>query len=210
MWIWVVNLILLFVIELVVLVFVIPKEYLINIVNIERNEMIVWFASERTAHMIAETQATFQSLIVDSGFKQTIIDMFYIDPTHDYQNNGLNKFASSSQATWANERVDSLWIVIEAIILRWDLFLICLGLSLLFLIPTIVDGLCSWQKLRSSDENASINFYNVAEKSLYVLLILPIYGFFAPFPITPPAIIMWALFCAFCIWIMTANLQHRI
>ena len=179
-------------------------------VNIEREKILHWFANDRTTQMISESEQTFDNLIVHSGLKQEIIDMFYVDATKLTQNQGINNFIQSDEASWGNERIESLWIVLHAVFLRWDLFLICMGLSLLFIIPTVVDGLCNWQKLRSSDENASINIYNVSEKTLYILSILPIYGLFAPIPITPVAIILWALVCSFCIWLMISNLQHRI
>lgn len=210
MWIWILNLTLLFIFEVVFLTLFVPKDYLIEIVKIERAQILHWFAGDRTSQMIYESQDTFQRLIIDSGFKQGLLDIFFVDSTKLTQNRGMNNFIQSPEASWGNERLDSLWIVLHAVFLRWDLFVICMGLSLLFVIPTVVDGLCNWQKLRSSDENASINIYNVSEKTLYLLALLPIFGLFAPFPITPVAIILWALVCSFCIWLMISNLQHRI
>lgn len=210
MWIWVLNLTLLFIFEVVLIALIIPKEYLLNMVQAERQQILHWFAPERTSQMISDANASFQNLIVDTGLQQGIIDTFYVNAQQLTNNRGIDKFVQSPEASWGNERIESLWIVLHAVFIRWDLFIVCMTLSLLFLIPTLVDGLCNWQKLRSSDDNASINIYNVAEKTLYVLAILPVYGLFAPVPITPQAIIIWALFCAFCIWLMTSNLQHRI
>lgn len=210
MWLWILNLTLLFLFEIVLLAMIIPRDYLITMVNTERQHILHWFAPERTAQMLSDAQDSFQRLIVDSGFQQGFIDTFYIDAGDLNRNDGINTFVQQQEVSWSNERIDSFWIILQAVFLRWDLFVICITLSLLFIIPTIVDGLMNWQKLRSSDENASINIYNVAEKALYLLAILPVYGIFAPFPITPPVIILWALVIAFCIWLMASNLQHRI
>lgn len=210
MWIWILYLTLAFILEVVLMALVISPAYLVTLINVERKQVLVWFGEEKTQQMLLSARQSFETHVENTGLKDTIIDMFYIDSNRLRSDLGISDVVHYHEIGYLNQRIDSLWLILEAVFLRIDLFLICLGLSLVFLIPTIVDGLCVWQKQRSSDENASINIYNVAEKTLYFLAILPVYGLFAPFPITPAAIMIWAFIIALCAWFMISNLQHRI
>ena len=89
---------------------------------------------------------------------------FYTDQSLERDNAAFSWVNDEKLFASVNERLEAVFYLFEAMMFRFDTFLICLLLSLLVLIPTVIDGLCRWQILRSSDNNASINIYNVSER----------------------------------------------
>lgn len=200
----------LLVFEFAAIVFFLPKELVLSLITEERIASARWFGETKTLEMMQSAKENFDLLIVDSGFRQMVYDTFYTDQRLDRGNKALNWVNDEKFFGAVNDRLDALFHLIEAMFFRFDMFLICLLLSLLILIPTIIDGLCRWQIARSSDTNASINVYNVSERFFYLLLALPVYAFFLPVPITPAAFSIWMGSLCFAIYFMASNLQHRI
>lgn len=196
--------------ELAAIIFFLPKSLVISMITEETASSVRWFGEEKTQSMIASSEERYQRIFVDSGFKEVVYDTFYTDqriPKNDKVFSWVNDERLFSAV---NERLESLFLLFKAMMFRLDMFFICLLLSLLILVPTIIDGLCRWQISRSSDNNASINIYNVSERTFYLLLLMPIYAFFLPISLTPAAFSVWmGLFC-FSIYFMASNLQHRI
>ena len=196
--------------ELTAIIFLLPKELVVNMINEERLASVRWFGEEKTEKMIESANENYETIFVESGFKEVVYETFYTDQTLDRKNAAFNWINDEKLFSSVNERLEAVFYLLEAMMFRIDTFLICLLLSLLVLIPTVIDGLCRWQILRSSDNNASINIYNVSERFFYLLLLLPVYAFFLPVPITPAAFSIWIGLICIAIYFMASNLQHRI
>ena len=196
--------------ELTAIIFLLPKELVVNMINEERLASVRWFGEEKTEKMIESANENYETIFVESGFKEVVYETFYTDQTLDRNNAAFNWINDEKLFSSVNERLEAVFYLLEAMMFRIDTFLICLLLSLLVLIPTVIDGLCRWQILRSSDNNASINIYNVSERFFYLLLLLPVYAFFLPVPITPAAFSIWIGLICIAIYFMASNLQHRI
>lgn len=196
--------------ELTAIIFLLPKELVVNMINEERLASVRWFGEEKTEKMIESANENYETIFVESGFKEVVYETFYTDQTLDRNNAAFSWINDEKLFSSVNERLEALFYLFEAMMFRIDTFLICLLLSLLVLIPTVIDGLCRWQILRSSDNNASINIYNVSERFFYLLLLLPVYAFFLPVPITPAAFSIWIGLICIAIYFMASNLQHRI
>jgi hypothetical protein len=182
----------------------------IEIINTERLAAARWFGESKTIEMIESSRLNYERLFVDSGFKDVVYETFYTDQRLDRGNAAFNWVNDEKIFAAVNERLEALFYLLQAMLFRFDLFMICLLLSLLILVPTVIDGLCRWQISRSSDQNASINVYNVSERIFYLLLTLPIYAFFLPMAITPVAFSVWMGVLCVAIYCMASNLQHRI
>ena len=196
--------------ELVAIIFFLPKEMVISMINEERLASMRWFGEEKTKNMIESANEKYEAIFVESGFKEVVYETFYTDQSLERDNAAFSWVNDEKLFASVNERLEAVFYLFEAMMFRIDTFLICLLLSLLVLIPTVIDGLCRWQILRSSDNNASINIYNVSERFFYLLLLLPVYAFFLPVPITPAAFSIWIGFICISIYFMASNLQHRI
>lgn len=197
-------------IEFAGLVLFLPKSVVIEMINTERMASARWFGDTKTIEMIEASKANYEYLFVQSGFKEAVYDTFYTDQRLERGNKALDWVNDEKFFAAVNERLEALFYLLQAMLFRFDMFLICMTLSLLILIPTVIDGLCRWQIARSSDQNASINVYNVSERTFYLLLALPIYAFFMPVPITPVAFTLWMGMLCIAIYCMASNLQHRI
>ena len=151
--------------ELAAIIFFLPKSLVISMITEETASSVRWFGEEKTQSMIASSEERYQRIFVDSGFKEVVYDTFYTDqriPKNDKVFSWVNDERLFSAV---NERLESLFLLFKAMMFRLDMFFICLLLSLLILVPTIIDGLCRWQISRSSDHSASINIYNVSERT---------------------------------------------
>ena len=196
--------------EFTAIVFFLPKKWVLEMINEERMAAARWFGESKTLEMLESAKENYDKYIIDSGFRQVVYDTFWTDQRLEPENDVYKWINDDRLFIAVNERLDAIFYLIEAMMFRIDMFLICLLLSLLILVPTLIDGLCRWQISRNSDNNASINVYNMSESLFYLLLTLPVYAFFLPLPITPAAFTFWIGAICFAIYFMASNLQHRI
>ena len=197
-------------VEFVAIVMFLPNHIVREVINDERMAAATWFGQEKTIAMIHAAEDRYHRWIEESGLKDVVYDTFYTDQRLDRGNAAFNWVNDERLFGFVNERLDSFFKLLQAMLFRLDMFLICMLLSLLILVPTLIDGLCKWQIARSSDNNASINIYNVSERIFYSLLIIPIYAFFLPIALTPLAFSIWMGCLCFMMHLMASNLQHRI
>jgi hypothetical protein len=202
-------LIIAFFIEFLAILFIVPKSWVVAAINEERAATARWFGNERTLQMIDAAQARYNSIFVDSGFKEQVYYIFYVRQNKEAVK-GMEWATEDNVFRIVAERIDTVFLLLKAIMFRLDLIMISLVLALMVMIPTLIDGLCNWQINRNSDENTSINIYNMAEWVFYTALILPFYVILLPTALTPILFTVWMFFVCISMHTVASKLQHRI
>lgn len=203
-------LIIVFILELVAVLLLVSKETLFDVFNEDRIQISKWFGNEKSLQMAFDAKQRFEDLFVDTGISDFIYELFYTDQQVDLMNAGMNDVRDSAFISMTNERIEFVWVILESAMLRIEMILICMLISLCFIIPMVIDGLSKWQISRSGDANSSINIYGVAEKVFYSSLLFPIYIVFLPFAVSPLLMFSWTFVLGVSAWFLTSNLQHRI
>jgi|AntRauTorckE5430_2_1112549.scaffolds.fasta_scaffold03784_5 hypothetical protein len=198
------------ILTVIAITFAVPSEFLIDSFNQERRALVTWFGQDKAEAMVNISFERYQSWFVDSGLVQFVDDLFYTNQQQDMHNRSMQNVLNDDFFSSLNYRVDLLWIVVQSSLIRLEMLIICLILSLAFLLPTIVDGIARWQISRVGDQNASINFYTVAEDIFYILVLLPLFILVSPFAISPLFMFIWTAMLSLSLWFVISNLQHRI
>jgi hypothetical protein len=198
------------ILTVIAITFSVPSEFLIDSFNQERRALVTWFGQDKAEAMVNISFERYQSWFVDSGLVQFVDDLFYTNQQQDMHNRSMQNVLNDDFFSSLNYRVDLLWIVVQSSLIRLEMLIICLILSLAFLLPTIVDGIARWQISRVGDQNASINFYTVAEDIFYILVLLPLFILVSPFAISPLFMFIWTAMLSLSLWFVISNLQHRI
>jgi hypothetical protein len=198
------------ILTVIVITFAVPSDFLIDSFNEERRSLVKWFGQEKAEAMISVSFERYQAWFVDSGLVTFVDDLFYTNQQQDMHNRSMQNVLNDDFFSTLNYRVDLLWIVVQSSLIRLEMLIICLLLSLAFLLPTIVDGISRWQISRVGDQNASINFYSVSEDIFYFLLLLPLFMLVSPFALSPLFLFAWTGLLSLSLWFVISNLQHRI
>lgn len=198
------------ILTVIAITFAVPSSFLIDSFNQERRSLVTWFGQDKAEAMVNVSYERYQSWFVDSGLVKFVDELFYTNQQQDMHNRTMQNVLNDDFFSSLNYRVDLLWIVVQSSLIRLEMLIICLLLSLAFLLPTIVDGIARWQISRVGDQNASINFYTVAEDIFYVLLLLPLFILVSPFAISPLFMFIWTAMLSLSLWFVISNLQHRI
>lgn len=198
------------ILTVIAITFVVPSEFLIDSFNQERQSLVTWFGNDKAIAMVNVSFERYEAWFVDSGLVNFVDKLFYTNQQQDMHNRGMQDVLNDDLFASLNYRVDLLWVVVQSSLIRLEMLFICLLLSLAFLIPTIVDGIARWQISRGGDQNASINFYTVAEDIFYLLLLLPLFIIVAPFAVSPLYLFIWTALLSLSLWFVISNLQHRI
>jgi hypothetical protein len=198
------------IITVIVITFAVPSDFLIDSFNQERRGLVTWFGQTKAETMVNVSFDRYQSWFVDSGLVAFIDELFYTNQQQDMHNVSMQNVLNDDFFSSLNYRVDLLWIVVQSSLIRLEMLIICLLLSLAFVIPTIVDGLSRWQISRVGVDNASINFYGVAEDIFYSLVLLPMFILVSPFAISPLFMFAWTGALSLSLWVVISNLQHRV
>jgi hypothetical protein len=210
MWRFLVVSLVLLLIEIIVIVALVSPQRINATIQQEQIAFQNWFGQNKTKDMIIASNTTFDFLFVETGIAEEFNSWFYHDTSKRYRNQGIQTLNESSFFSGFYSRLEQFWLVIRFSFLRAQMIWVCLILALTFIIPAIIDGLMIRQVQRYGDENVSLNLYQFAEYTFYSCLIFPLYIMFSPITISPLYMVPYCLVLACSVWVLAANVQHRI
>lgn len=197
------------VIQLLLVVTFISPEHVRTETKKEFEIISKWFGEDKAVAMFNNANSTFRGVFVESGFVKASYDTLVPERKRDYQDASMNEIANSSFFISVKERLDAFWISVRASIMRLDLMWICILHCLIFIIPTIIDGLMKLEKQKLTEDNSVLNIFDVAIFVLSVCVIGPLIILMWPMAISPTYVGVWALIMSIAAWLTASESQQN-
>lgn len=189
--------------EIAVFTFFAPQENVVEMINKERRITAEWMGVERTTQMIERADAIYKDTFLNTGIvKGTFQIMGVDDPSKN------NMWLSTGIYDKVVERINTFWLLVKAGLMRIEVMLVYLAVSLLFLIPIVVDGFVIREIRKQGASSPSTNIYTAGKDGLYICLAIPVFFLIWPFTIYPAYMVLWTLSIGVCCWLLSAHFQH--
>ena len=197
-------------IEILLLVLFFPTESIIDSLNAERKEMVTWFGQEKTVEMIQKSESTFNAVFLETGIVHEVYEWFTHDQRVTYSNEGIHSLSQSSFFMDVEQKIHNFWLVVKSALLRFELLKYSAIISLIFIIPTIIDAIMVREANMHLPGNISANVYDLFKLISFSLFLVPIVIVLWPFAISPIYVSVWAIALAVSFWFYITNTQEKV
>ena len=182
-----------------------PYEYVERIILEEEKAIYYWYGDDVVSHNISETNQQFRRTFIASG----VVDSSYIY----FEQKEPSSFAdelTNKIYYWVTFRLDVFWRYSQNIVRRMVLLLHWLPFYVIVVGTFVVDGLARRSLKRASYGHTSTNSFNVATRTLLLLLIFPLAYVFFPAYLTPIFPTLWVMVVSIVTGFLLANIQKYI
>jgi len=186
-----------------------PKEYVIKIINEEREYAVTWFGENKTKEMLNDASDLYDLFFVDTGMVEASQKLFVKHRDRDYKK-GWQEVSDAPLWDMLVESMNKFWMVLESGLLRLQIMWVCLLVSLSFILPALSDGLVKREIRKYGEHNVSVNIYTVAMFVFNSAFMLPFILLFWPMAISPPYMTIWTIILAGSIWLLASNVQLKV
>lgn len=196
-------------IQLFVVGLLVPEDFLLRQVELERSQTAQWFGDEMAQHLVVSTNDRFERWFVDSGVIPAVHRHLVPTPEERAQEKGMDGIAETV-FPYVESRLEILWTILYQSLQRAQLMAMWAPYMLPVLLPAFWHGFAMRRVKQLSYGYAAPNRFHLAALSLaFLCTLIPAY-LMAPLAIPPSVIPLWGGAFAAAIVVLVSNLQKQL
>lgn len=204
-------LLLIFILECLVVLMLLPSHYLVKTLEREQQYTYDYLGEDSYSYIIEKANDWYNTSIIETGTEDTLYDMF-VPTAEDLEkdsNAGVSNLAPL-YFKYAGSRVDTLMTVVYIIYYRVITMVVWIPMVGLMILAAYFEGYWERKIRQNSFKHASHTLHGIAFNTLKWFVLIIFIGMFIPLALPPLFYPVLGLVLACLIGISMSNLQKRI